>query len=97
MKTPEGRVKADITAYLDEIGAWYCMPVTGGWGRRLVDFLVCYRGRMIVIETKRRGKHARAYQERVLDQVRAAGGYGFSVDSVDLLRELMDYVVRPSS
>ena len=39
--TPEGKVKKAVRRVLDELGAYYVMPVTGGYGKQgAPDFLV---------------------------------------------------------
>ena len=41
--TPEGKVKAKVKVILKELGAYYTMPVTGGFGTSgAPDFLVCF-------------------------------------------------------
>lgn len=72
--TPEGKVKKEIKTYLDSIGAYYFMPVPMGYGKRTVDFLVCWRGAFIAIEAKRRKGRAKAFQERILLDIQNAGG-----------------------
>ena len=49
--TPERRVKTQVRKVLDKLGAYYVMPVTGGYGNSgAPDFLVCLQGRFIGIE-----------------------------------------------
>ena len=51
--TPEGKVKKGVRQVLDGLGAYYVMPVTGGYGKQgAPDFLVCYQGKFFGIETK---------------------------------------------
>ena len=60
--TPEGRVKRLVTLYLDELrdrlDEYGCtihvtMPVPGGYGRHnMLDYHICFAGRLVVIETK---------------------------------------------
>lgn len=92
--TPEGVTKDDIKALLDSYGdeLYYCMPVQQGYGKRLVDFYICYRGLFIAIEAKRRGARAKKFQALILDEVRDAGGEALSVDTVEQLQELLDYI-----
>mgnify|MGYP003352936714 CR=1 FL=1 len=43
--TPEGKVKKSVQTKLKDNNAYYCTPVTGGFGRSGVpDILACYRG-----------------------------------------------------
>ena len=89
--TPEGRVKKAVKEYLTSIGAYYYMPVSNGMGRvGAPDFLVCYLGRFIGIETKAPGKRAytTANQDREHNEIRAAQGLCVVVESVDEVKEL---------
>ena len=44
--TPEGKVKQKVKEVLKDLGAYYVMPVTSGYGNSgAPDFLVCYEGR----------------------------------------------------
>lgn len=73
--TPEGRIKKALKAYFELEGAWYDMKVPTGYGARTIDFLVCYNGRFIGIETKRDGQStATPLQDKVMYDIRLAGG-----------------------
>jgi hypothetical protein len=90
--TPEGRVKKEIKAWLDVQNVYYFMPVQTGYGRRTVDFLICWRGRFVAVEVKRPGGTAKKFQGRILKEVHKAGGLGVSVDSFGgLLNFLGEY------
>jgi Holliday junction resolvase len=53
MLTPEGRVKKQLRAVLDELGVYYFMPATGGYGRSGVpDIVGCARHQFFAIECK---------------------------------------------
>ena len=56
MKGEEAKLKEKIKAFLKAEGAYYFMPVQMGYGAPSVDFLACYRGKFIGIETKAPGK-----------------------------------------
>jgi len=87
-KTPEGRVKDDVNALLDHLGAFPFMPVVSFRGKRAVDYLVCWQGRYVAIETKAPGiTKATGAQEQFLADVRTAGGWGFVVDSIESLAQ----------
>lgn len=77
--TPEGKIKQKVKAYLDEIGAYWFMPVQGGYGARTVDFLVCYKGNFFGIETKAEGKKPTKLQEFCMRKICKAGGECFVV------------------
>jgi hypothetical protein len=88
--TPEGKVKAKVKKVLNEIGAYYTMPVTGGYGNSGVpDFLICIKGRFFGIECKANGGKATALQLKNHEDIRKAGGIAVIVDetNVDKLKE----------
>ncbi len=73
--TPEAKVKKKVREMLREFGAYYTMPVTGGYGvSGTPDFIVCWRGRFFGIECKARGNQPTALQERAMQLIRKAGG-----------------------
>lgn len=75
MATPESKVKALVKDILKRKGAWFCMPVGGGYGRAGVpDFLVCYKGRFLTIETKAGNGKTTALQDLCMKEIEAAGG-----------------------
>jgi hypothetical protein len=84
--TPEGKLKAEVKAYLDAAGAYYFMPRPTEWGQNGVDFFCCVRGRFVAIETKIRPRQATPLQRLCLQQVRAAGGIGFVAYDMDAVR-----------
>lgn len=92
--TPEGKVKAKVKKYLTEMGAYYAMPATGGYGLSgTPDFLVCYRGRFVGIECKAGKNKPTALQLAALDRITGAGGLALVIDenNVDDLKELFGY------
>jgi hypothetical protein len=92
MLTPERKVKDKVKKVLKELGAYYAMPATGGYGSSGVpDFLVCYHGRFIGIECKANGGKTTALQEKNLEDIRKNHGIAFVVDehNVGDLSELM--------
>lgn len=74
--TPEGRVKKQVKAALDKLGAdcWRFMPVQTGFGAPALDFLLSIRGRFVAIETKAPGKKLTPLQEGTKAAIEAAGG-----------------------
>lgn len=79
--TPEALVKRRVRDALKKLGAYYVMPVTGGYGASgAPDFLVCLRGRFIGIECKAKGNKPTALQEMNLTAIRNAGGLAYVVD-----------------
>lgn len=90
--TPEGKVKAEIKAYLDSLGAdcWYFMPAMMGYGRKgIPDIIGCYKGKFFAIEVKAPGKIANTtpWQEKELCAILASNGIAIVVDSLELLKE----------
>ena len=93
--TPEAKVKAKVKRILAELGAYYAMPVTGGYGNSGVpDFLVCLRGRFYAIECKANGGKTTALQEKHLADIRDAGGVSLVVHeaNVENLRKELENV-----
>ena len=88
--TPEGKVKADIKAYLNTIGAYYFMPVQTGYGKRTLDFLVCWKGKFYGIEAKRPGMDATKFQRLIIAEIERAGGEAFVADNVDTVRRWLN-------
>ena len=72
--TPEGRVKDHVKRYLKAKGAYWFMPVQNGMGAPSLDFLVCYKGRWIAIETKTGTKGMTPRQQITAKLMEAAGG-----------------------
>jgi hypothetical protein len=89
MLTPERKVKDKVKKVLKELGAYYAMPATGGYGSSGVpDFLVCYRGRFFGLECKANGGKTTALQEKNLEDIRKNGGTALVINesNVDALR-----------
>jgi hypothetical protein len=93
--TPEGKVKAKISAYLKSLAPNCCykMPVSNGFGKSGVDYDVTYYGMSIAIEVKRAGvKKATPREQAYLDEIIAAGGIGFVADDVQTVIDIMEQV-----
>jgi hypothetical protein len=91
--TPEAKVKKKVRKILDDIGAYYAMPIGTGYGNSGVpDFLVCYNGAFFGIECKANGNKPTALQLHNMMQIRKAGGLSFVIDetNVDDLRKELD-------
>jgi hypothetical protein len=88
MPTPEGRVKEAVRKFLKDKGVWYYQPVQNGMGVvGIPDFVCCWRGRFLAIETKAPGKRREttANQDRVIMQIHQHGGVAVVVDDVSQL------------
>jgi hypothetical protein len=93
--TPEGKVKAKVKVILKELGAYYTMPVTGGFGTSgAPDFLVCFKGNFVGIECKAGKGKPTALQEKNLHDIAQAGGQALVINEdnvADLKRELFTW------
>lgn len=93
--TPEGKVKSKVKKILEDMGAYYAMPVTGGYGNSGVpDFLICKEGLFYAIECKAGKGRATALQHAHMKAIRAAGGVALIVDetNVENLRKELNNV-----
>ena len=94
-KTPEGAVKADVKKILEEYGVWFFMPATHGYGRSGVpDFICCFLGFLIAIETKAGDNELTALQKREIKRIKDAGGYALTINEANLsdLRQLLNEI-----
>jgi hypothetical protein len=95
MATPESKVKARVKVILKNLGAYYVMPVTSGYGNSgAPDFLVCYQGKFIGLECKAGKGKVTALQQRNLDLIDLAGGWSFVIneENVEQLNNLVNLV-----
>jgi len=90
--TPEGKIKAAIRNVLLVHNCYIAMPVQGGYGSALLDFYGCHRGRFFAIEAKAPGKKPTARQVAILNDIRAAGGKVFVIDSEEELKPLLAWL-----
>ena len=91
--TPEAKVKAKVIKILREFGAYYVMPVTGGYGNSgAPDFLVCYQGKFIGIECKAGKGRLTALQESNLIEIRKSGGHSLMVneENIEDVRKVLE-------
>ena len=90
--TPEGRVKQAVKKLLASKGIWFYMPVQNGMGRvGIPDFICCWGGVFLAVETKAPGKinSTTANQERILAEIKDHGGIAVVVDSAQALEEIL--------
>jgi Holliday junction resolvase len=81
-KTPEGKIQAEIIAYLKENKIWhfrYNANVTYG----MPDIIAIYNGYFLGIEVKTENGIATTLQERMKDSIEQAKGYYIFAKSVD--------------
>jgi hypothetical protein len=80
--TPEGKVKAAVKAVLARhTGLYHFMPVPYGIGESSLDFIICFRGVFIAVETKVPGKSMTPRQNIQAGNIAAAGGAVFEIAS----------------
>lgn len=93
--TPEGRVKEHVKKVLKANNIWYFMPSANGYGKVGVpDFVCCWRGKFLAIETKAPGKRAdtTANQKIQIEAIQRAEGWALVVDDVAQLTEFINFV-----
>lgn len=91
-KTPEGKVKDRIREALDQSGAYWFMPVTGGYNRSGVpDFIACLSGKFIAIEAKSKftSHGITKLQEINLNKISSCGGISLVINE-DNINKLID-------
>jgi hypothetical protein len=85
--TPEGKVKKQIREYLDPLKpeVWYSMPVPTGFSDKgTPDFLVCFYGTFIAIETKAGRNKPTPLQERALKAIQTAHGVAMVINEKNI-------------
>jgi hypothetical protein len=91
--TPEGKVKDAIKKELRKRDIWYFMPMQNGFGVvGIPDFICCYKGRFVAIETKAPGKRGctTPNQDRTLAEIATHGGWAVVVDDVQQLIDFLE-------
>lgn len=88
MSTPESLVKAKVRKVLKMFGAYWHSPVQNGMGAPSLDFVCCYHGKYVAIETKAPGKKPTPRQEITIAEIVAAGGKVFVVSDDEGCKEL---------
>ncbi len=83
--TPEAKVKVKVKKILMDMGAYYAMPQSGGFGSAgIPDFLVCYQGGFFGIECKANGNKPTALQLHHMSEIRKAKGRAFVIDETNI-------------
>lgn len=91
--TPEGRVKEAVKKALKKHDIWYFMPSANGYGKVGVpDFICCWGGKFLAIETKAPGKldNLTANQKIQIDLISQAKGIAIVVDDIEQLYKFFD-------
>lgn len=85
MTTPEKKIKDKVKKILTELGAYFFMPATGGYGASGVpDIIVCWKGNFYGIECKANGNKPTALQMKHLTDIHFAGGISIVVDETNI-------------
>jgi hypothetical protein len=91
--TPEGKVKADVKKVLTARGIWFFMPMQNGFGVvGIPDFICCWRGQFLAIETKAPGRLSTltANQERKIEEIKTHGGWAIVTDNANQVIEFLN-------
>ena len=92
--TPEAKVKKKVREVLKALGAYYVMPITGGYGNSgAPDFVVCFNSGFIGIECKAGKGKTTALQEKNLAQIRSAGGLAIVINEENI-NELKERLIK---
>ena len=89
----EALVKRKVKELLNTRGAYWFMPTTWGYGKSGVpDFVVCYRGVFVAIETKSGDEQPTLLQKRNLADIIKRGGVAIVINEYNLkdLNEVFD-------
>lgn len=92
--TPENRVKAQIKKWLKDQGIFYWSAAAGPYSTHgISDILALHQGMLYALEVKAPGKvrNATTHQQRFIASVRAGGGIGAVVDTLDAVKELFHH------
>ena len=78
--TPEGRVKLKVKMLLALYSStWGYMPVPYGYGKQALDFIICFWGKFLAIETKAPGEDLTGPQRLCAVEILEAGGTVFVI------------------
>jgi Holliday junction resolvase len=85
MTTPEKKVKDKVKAILKELGVYYFMPATHGYGSSGVpDIVACINGRFVGIECKAGDGKPTALQEKNLVDIMNSGGVAIIINEQEI-------------
>jgi hypothetical protein len=90
--TPEGKVKAKVSALLKRYGVEYAMPVQNGMGKQMLDYVCCWQGRRLDIETKAPGNWLTPKQCLTALNMWKAGAKVFIISNPEGLAALERYL-----
>lgn len=93
--TPEGKVKLAVKKWLKDRNVFWFCPVQNGLGVvGIPDFLCCFNGKFVAIETKAPGKKSNTTpnQQARIQEITDSGGVAIVVDNVKDLDALLVYL-----
>ena len=91
--TPEKKVKIKVKKVLDKLGAYHCMPATGGYGASGVpDIIACYKGKFVAIECKANGNKPTGLQQKLLREISIQNGIALVIDETNI--DMLEYFIR---
>ncbi len=99
-KTPEKKVKDQVTKLLNAKNAYWFYPVMGGYGSSgIPDIVACYRGVFIGIECKAGNNTPTALQMKNLNQISQAGGFSAVINetNIDELQNIFERIDQSRS
>lgn len=74
-QTPEVKVKRNVVAQLNQLGAYFFYPVMGGYGSSGVpDIVGCYKGKFFAIECKAGKNKPTPLQQKNIDRIATQRG-----------------------
>jgi hypothetical protein len=87
--TPEGKIKRAVKKVLAKYpDAYVFMPVVSGFGRGSLDYLICFHGKFIAVETKAPGKKPTPRQRQMIAQIERTDGQVLVIDTEKGAQEL---------
>lgn len=91
--TPENLVKGRIKKWLKDQGIFYWSAAAGPYSTHgISDILALHEGVLYALEVKAPGKQGNAtvHQKKFIAAIKASGGIGAVVDTLESVKELFD-------
>lgn len=83
--TKEEHVKENVKRIFKAFNAFWFMPVASGYGKQgIPDFISCYRGRFIAVETKYGKNKTTSMQDLTIERIRECHGVAIIVNESNL-------------
>ena len=96
MRTPESYEKQDVDKFLKKLGperVWSFKPYMAGLGKAGVpDYCICLAGAFWALEIKRPGKAPTVLQDRIIREIRAAGGHCAAGTAEVVIQAMTDWL-----